>query len=210
MDILGFLNALLGGAGSIIGGSMQANAQNRATASQRESEKERLAWEQRYAQMQADAQDEENLRRTQEAQFRAAKLEDVAGMLQALQGMGDSDRLRSMGSDLLGNQDYGGLERAAMRGLERSSGMLDASLASRGLFSSGYAAQSQRGLAGDVMANLARDIANQRTSNMGMAANMFGQAGSLDMSRIGQLANIFSDDSFGANLPYTPKRQMGR
>lgn len=217
---MGWLSAIIGAIGGLLGGGMQMHGQNRSNQMQYQSHQDQLAWEREAAQMGQAAINEENQRRSKEAQFRAAKLEDVAGMFGKLEGIGEmgdvgQGQMREMAQMLMSGNDSANLEKSAMHALSRNSGMLDASLAGRGLFSSGYAAQNQQGLASDTMMGLARDISQNRQQNMGMASGLLGQAGQWDMSRyqhglagrqfdmdrLAQIAQLYMDDSFGANAP---------
>lgn len=147
------------------------------------------------------ATEEENRRRQIEASFRAGKLEDVANMFMNLgQSGGTSDMMRLAG-ELASPDSYADIRKSAMRELEQSSGALNAMMAQAGLRGSGFSAGQQRGLASDVLMGLSRDIAGQRSANLQAAGNLFGQATQLDLSRLGNIANLFSDEAFGANAP---------
>ena len=92
------------------------------------------------------------------------------------------------------------LEAEAMRQLERSSGALDAALASRGMFSSGAAAGAQRDLTASTLGNLAQAIAADRQAAQQMqmagqqaAANIYGGLGQTALAGRQAAAGIFGD-----------------
>jgi hypothetical protein len=198
--------------GSIASGGFQAAAANRATSSAERSKQAELDWEREAAQMAQQAQDEENRRRQIEASFRAAKLEDVIGMFQNLEGLGslgaDAGRLRNMANQLMSNEGEGDLRKSALMELDRNSGALNAMLAQAGVRGSGFAAGQQRGLATDTMMGLAKDIAASRQQGilgggqlLGQAANINQMMANFDLSKLGAIGNLYQDEAFGANAP---------
>lgn len=205
------LGSLFNFFGNLLTGGMQASATQQAGAQQTQLSREALAeqrrqfeesmkWMRESAGLAQEGQELENIRRSQEAQRRAARLEDVAAMFQDVEGMAG---LR----DVAGRMAPGGeadLRKAAMRELERGSGQLGAMLASQGLTSSGYGAQQQRALAGDVTMGLAQQIAQNRMQQLMGQAGIFGQLTSADLARLGSIADIYRDEAFGADLPYNP------
>jgi hypothetical protein len=207
------ISALFAAGGQVFGAAAQGSAANRATASNERLKQQELDFLRQSALLNFDAQENENERRTGEAQFRAAKLEDIVKLFQGLEGPAglgeDADRLRGMASQMMEGGWEGDLRKAAMGELGRNSGALNAMLAQSGVLGSGFAAGQQRGLAADTMMGLARDIAAQRGQNMGMAGNFLGQAGQLssllgnfDLNRLNSIGSIYQDEAFGANMPY--------
>ena len=92
------------------------------------------------------------------------------------------------------------LEAEAMRQLERSSGALDASLASRGMYSSGAAAGAQRDLTSSTLGGLAQAIAADRQAAQQMqmsgqqaAAGIYGNLGQTSLAGRQAAAGIFGD-----------------
>jgi len=205
------LGTLFGFLGNLLTGGMQASATRQAGAQQAATSRESLAeqrrqfeetmkWMRESAGLAQEGQELENIRRSQEAQRRAARLEDVAAMFGDVRGMAGLE-------DIAGRMAPGGeadLRKAAMRELERGSGQLGAALASQGLTSSGYGARQQRGLAGDVTMGLAQQIAQNRMQQLMGQAGILGQLTSADLARLGSIANIYQDEAFGADLPYNP------
>lgn len=193
--------------GSLFASGLNAQGQASAARDNRSAKEKELDFARESRDMEYEAQDEENRRRQTEAAFRAAKLEDVAAMFEGLGGPGgDMDMLRNLGNQLLSQDSGADLRQQAMRGLDRDGGMLNAMLAQSGVMGSGFGAEQQRGLAGDVISNLAQAMASNRQQNIMGAGQMFGQAGGLDLSRIGSIGNLFQDDAFGPNAPM-PKRR---
>jgi hypothetical protein len=163
------------------------------------------------------AAERENLQRRQEFdlnQRRAARLEDIAGLFhdqrdRRPEGMDQMGQMAAQLSMAGGGPDSSRtLERAAMQGLQRQSGMLDAGLAARGIYSSGAALGQQRALASDTMMGLSRDIAADRRQGQQLqmqgqqgAANIFGQMGQLDqqnqLAMLQGIAQLMSDPSMG-------------
>lgn len=212
MPLAALLAALFGAMGTIASGGFQAAAANRATSSAERSKQAELDWEREAAGLAQQAQDEENRRRQIEASFRAAKLEDVIGMFQNLQGLGslgaDAERMRSMASQLMDPGGEADLRKAAMFELGKNSDVLNAMLAQAGVRGSGYAAGQQRDLATSTMMGLAKDIAANRQQNILGASQMLGQAANInqmmanfDLNRLGAIGNLYQDDAFGANAP---------
>lgn len=206
------LTALFGAMGGIASGGFQAAAANRATGSAERSKQSELDWEREAAGLAQQAQDEENRRRQIEASFRAAKLEDVIGMFQNLEGLGslgaDAGRLRDMAGQLMGRDGEADLRKAALMELDRNSGALNAMLAQTGVRGSGFAAGQQRGLATDTMMGLAKDIAANRQQNLlgggqllGQAANINQMMANFDLNKLGAIGNLYQDEAFGANAP---------
>lgn len=213
MALATLLSGLFGAMGSTFGAGVQGAAANRATESNERMKKQELDWLRQAAGLNFDAQETENERRTGEAQFRAAKLEDIVKMFQGLEGPAglaeDAGRLRGFASQVMEDGWEGNLRKSAMGELSRNSGALNAMLAQSGVMGSGFAAGQQRSLASDTMMGLARDIAAQRGQNMSMAGNFLGQAGQLsslignfDLNRLQSIGSIYQDDAFGANMPY--------
>jgi hypothetical protein len=212
MPLAALLTALFGAMGSIASGGFQAAAANRATSSAERSKRSELDWEREAAGLAQQAQDEENRRRQIEASFRAAKLEDVIGMFQNLEGLGslgtDAGRLRNVASQLMSHDGEADLRKAALMELDRNSGALNAMLAQAGVRGSGFAAGQQRGLATDTMMGLARDIASNRQQNLlgggqllGQAANINQMMANFDLNKLGAIGNLYQDEAFGANAP---------
>lgn len=73
--------------------------------------------------------------------------------------------------------DTTGLERSAVTTLTKNQGILDASLAQRGIYSSGTATSAHRGLAGEVMSGLAEAINADQANRAGMAMQGYSQPG---------------------------------
>lgn len=117
---------------------------------------------------QAVFQPKENRRTQQGAQAQVDELNKALGMLM--------------------QTDYTGIEAAAGRQLQGMSGALDADLAARGVYHSGYAGQAQRDLTAGVMGNLSAQIGqDQLARQMAMLQTLqnpaYAQAG---MSKSGK------------------------
>jgi hypothetical protein len=177
----------------------------------------------RENQAQADAENRQRYEQYAQQQRRAARLEDVAGMFRdfgaeqvgAPRGMAQMEQTAQALMGLGAQSSRGMLERSAGETLRRQSGVLDAALASRGIFNSGAGMGQQRQLAGDVMMGLSRDIAGDRQAGMQQlmqaqqaAGGLFGQVGGLDQQRqamnlqramaaLQGQAGIYSDEAFG-------------
>jgi hypothetical protein len=127
------LPSLIGAGGQMFGAGVQGQAANRATDATTRMKQQELDWQKQATLFGFDAQEEENERRSREAQFRAAKLEDIAKMFENLEGLGglkgDADKLRGFADQMMQGDDETDLRRAAMGELSRNGGALNAMLA---------------------------------------------------------------------------------
>lgn len=95
----------------------------------------------------------------------------------------DVAAMRELAQQLSAEDSGVDLRRAAMRELDLGGESLNAMLAAQGVRGSGYGAMQARGMAGDVMSNLARDISQQRMQALTGAANIYQGAGGLATQR---------------------------
>lgn len=184
--------SILGGGVSALTGMSSQNRENNAKASAENRERE-----EQFAQQQR----------------RAVKLEDVAGMFRdyqsrPAQGSQEMAQLAQQMQGMTSVNNMPSLERAAMEQLQRQGGVLDASLASRGVYSSGGAMRQHRGLASDTLMGLAQQIAQDRQAGMQTqlqgaqaASGIYGQLGQMDaqrqLSALQGLGTIYGDEAFG-------------
>jgi hypothetical protein len=99
----------------------------------------------------------------------------------------DVGAMRDIAQQLAAQDSGVDLRRAAMRELDVGGESLNAMLAAQGVRGSGFGAMQARGMAGDVMAGLARDISQQRMQALTGAANIYQGAGGLSTQR--EMAN---------------------
>lgn len=221
LSLIGTLgSSLLGGLFGMGAGNQQASATRAQAAAQERIAGQQIDWQREAAEMARQAQEEENRRRQIEASFRAAKLEDVAGMFQNLQnpqrvggieGLQDLGGMRDIASLLMGQDPSADLRKAAMRELGGSSNQLNAMMAQAGVRGSGFAAGQQRQLAGDVMSGLAQQIAQNRQQNLMGAGSILGQAGQMDLGMQQFNRNLdMQQNQFGANMDMERLSQIAR
>jgi hypothetical protein len=125
----------------------------------------------------------------------------LAGLLEGGDPYATQQRLAAMNLMNMSSPDNRAmLEAEAMRQLERSSGALDASLAARGMFSSGAAAGAQRDLTSSTLGGLAQAIAADRQAAQQMqmagqqaAAGIYGGLGQSALAGRQAAAGIFGD-----------------
>jgi hypothetical protein len=125
----------------------------------------------------------------------------LAGLLEGGDPYADQQRAAAVNLMNMSSPDNRAmLEAEAMRQLERSTGALDASLASRGMFSSGAAAGAQRDLTASTLGGLAQAIAADRQAAQQMqmmgqqaAAGIYGGLGQSTMAGRQAAAGIFGD-----------------
>lgn len=125
----------------------------------------------------------------------------LAGLLEGGDPYADQQRLAAINMmNMAGPDNRATLEAEAMRQLERSTGALDASLAARGMFSSGAAAGAQRELTASTLGNLAQAIAADRQAAQQMqmagqqaAAGIYSGLGQAAMSGRQAAAGIYGD-----------------
>ena len=99
----------------------------------------------------------------------------------------DVGAMRDIAQQLAAEDSGVDLRRAAMRELEMGGESLNAMLAAQGVRGSGFGAMQARGMTGDVMAGLARDISQQRMQALTGAASIYQGAGGLSTQR--EMAN---------------------
>lgn len=154
------------------------------------------------------AADQEN-RRLEADQRRAAKMEDVAGMMRQFGASGgafggDLQAIARALQSMSAPDNRGTLEAEARRQLERNSGMLDSALASRGVYSSGYGVTQQNLLASETLGSLAQAIAADRQQGLATqmagqqaAAGIYGNLNAQQLAALQGMAALYSDPAMG-------------